>query len=129
MRISDMPTDTKWSKGPWRVLEWADEKKGFIAIVGSREPPEHVCDVFPFGKRAEGQSMIEHEANAHLISAAPELYAAVRELLRVREWSIEAGAEKGPFSQDVIRKFAEMQIPAVDQAYAALAKAEGRSTP
>lgn len=84
--------------GPWRVLEWADEKKGFIAIVGPGEPAQHICDVFPFGKRAEGQSLAEHTANARLIAAAPEKSAACDQLhdaLRgLLDW-VEEGCPEG----------------------------------
>lgn len=66
------------TQGPWRVLEWADEKKGFIAVVGPGDVPQHICDVFPFGKRAASQSLAEHNANARLIAAAPDLLEALK---------------------------------------------------
>jgi hypothetical protein len=72
--------------GPWRVLEWADEKKGFIAVVGPGEPAQHICDVFPFGKRAADQSLAEHTANARLIAAAPDM---ATEITRLRALNAE----------------------------------------
>lgn len=69
--------------GPWRVLEWANEKKGYIAIVGPGKPESHICDVFPFGKRAEHQTLAEHTANARLISAAPDMLAALDRALEI----------------------------------------------
>lgn len=69
--------------GPWQVLEYAIEKKGFIAVVGPGghgNPAQHICDVFPFGKRAEGTTLEGHKANARLIAAAPDLLEAMRKL-------------------------------------------------
>lgn len=91
--------------GPWRILEWANERKGFIAIVGPSDPPEHVSDVFPFGKRAEGQPLAQHQANARLIAAAPELLNALQELLH--------------------DAFEDAHPEGVKKARAAIAKAEG----
>ena len=69
-----------FTPGPWQVLAWSDEKKGFIAIVDKSMTQKHICDVFPFGKRAEGQSLAEHNANARLIAAAPNLAAELSQL-------------------------------------------------
>ena len=62
---------------PWRVLDYASEKKGFIAIVAGEK--EHICDVFPFGARDGGikREIEQHQANARLIAAAPALEEAL----------------------------------------------------
>jgi len=66
-----------YTPGPWRVLHFASENKGFIAVVAGEK--DHVCDVFPFGARAGSseREMEQHKANACLIAAAPDLLAAL----------------------------------------------------
>lgn len=70
------PAAAAHTPGPWRVLEWADDKKGFIAIVAGEQ--DHICDVFPFGVRAKHASLEQHNTNARLIAAAPELLEALK---------------------------------------------------
>jgi hypothetical protein len=60
-----------------------------------------------------------------------ELEQGLREFLDVRDWCMAAGGNDRPLPQDVIDKFAVMQVKAVDNARALLApvfyKNEGRS--
>lgn len=73
---------TAHTPGPWRVINYSStsEIKGFIAVVGSNEVPEHICDVFPFGHRPGGikRELEQHAANARLIAAAPAMLEALR---------------------------------------------------
>ena len=70
------------------------------------------CDEHPMARlRAQLAAAVEH---------VDALAYALRELLRIREWSIEAGGCEGPLPRDIIVKFAEMQLPAVEAAYIAL---------
>ena len=70
------------------------------------------CDKHPMARlRAQLAAAVEH---------VDALAYALRELLRIREWSIEAGGCEGPLPRDIIVKFAEMQLPAVEAAYIAL---------
>lgn len=43
-----------------------------------------------------------------------ELEDVILQWLRIRDWCITAGGKDGPLPQDVIEKFAEMQLPVVD---------------
>lgn len=62
----------------WEVLNYANSKKGYIAIVANGT--EHVADVFPFGARPGGaqRELAVHIANARLIAAAPEILEALK---------------------------------------------------
>jgi hypothetical protein len=97
--------------GPWRVIDYSSQNKGFIAVVGSSEVPEHICDVFPFGHRPGGvkRELEQHAANAHLIAAAPDLLKTLQE---IAAWPAEVAGEHH----------------LVDLARAAIAKASGAST-
>jgi hypothetical protein len=67
----------------------------------------------------------EQEANARLIAASPELLASVKEFLALRQMVIDAGGAEGPLDQQMIEKFAEMQIGVMERAKAAIRKAMG----
>lgn len=72
---------TKHTSAPWRVVDYSSENKGFIAVVAGDK--EHICDVFPFGARDGGikREIEQHQANARLISAAPDLAAFAESIL------------------------------------------------
>jgi hypothetical protein len=69
-------SEKKFAKGPW---EYAEGKVG----------PRYIHDDQSFGmictvawiEKYEGQSYYNHEANAHLIAAAPGLYEALETTL------------------------------------------------
>ena len=73
-----------YTQGPWRVLDFSTGSRGFIAVVGPSPVAEHICDVFPFGNRPGlmKRELEQHLANARLISAAPELLAALKDIVR-----------------------------------------------
>lgn len=52
------------------------------------------------------------------------LLAILKEFKAFRRWMIEAGGTKGPLSQDVIQKFAEMSLDMHDRAAIAIKEAE-----
>jgi len=56
-------TTPKWTPGPWRM-----------DLSGVESKHQRVCDVL-------ASSLAERNANARLIAAAPELYAALESLL------------------------------------------------
>jgi hypothetical protein len=108
--------DMNHTPGPWRLERSVEE---WIEAPECGDDANIVCEA-PW----EGEASRKRwPANARLIAAAPDLLAALQELMQIREWSIRAGATKAPLPQDVIVKFAEMQIPAVDRARAAITKA------
>jgi len=104
---------TQHAAGPWKVLDYSSERKGFIAVVGSSEVPEHICDVFPFGNRPGGlkRELKQHAANARLIAAAPELLQALQTLV-------------GAFGLDSVGK-KDREAPIMKDARAAIARATG----
>lgn len=56
--------------GPWRVVDYTNTLKGYIAIVGSNG--EHVCDMFPHGL-TDGKKrppLDDYRATAKAIAAA-----------------------------------------------------------
>ena len=108
------------TQGPWRVLDFSTGSRGFIAVVGPSQVAEHICDVFPFGSRpgCNKRELEQHLANAHLISAAPELLAALKAIVcEIRAYqSPECDDEGAPGAAE---------LKAAD---AAIAKAEGRAS-
>lgn len=99
-------SETRFTPGPWPLVVHGDRDsrvgaKTLIATVHSEA----------FRDRAN------QEANAHLISAAPDLYAALEDML----WPIMAGCQKPTIERCMCAKCVE------DRARAALAKARGES--
>lgn len=95
----------KYTPGPW-VARWWKETE---CLVGrEKESPFCMAGVIAKGR---GFSNEEVEANAHLIAAAPELLEALHNVLSCAE--VEILKYSGLWAQ--VR--------------AAIAKAEGRSTP
>lgn len=99
-------TETKHTLGPW---EYTDG----ICIMGGKPPKKAlhewratICEVRRMDMVTGLMSGSEAEANARLIAAAPELYNAVRALLKLHE--------------------AHHNEPLHAQAREILAKAEGR---
>jgi hypothetical protein len=105
--------------GPWKILRWADEKKGFIAIVNDATGA-HICDVFPFGTRALAQSLAVHQANARLIAAAPDLLNGCNALLGL----LQIVCIRDDVPSDIRRIF-EGGNHRIEEARGAIAKATG----
>ncbi len=96
---------TTHTPAPWHIpAPWG----GFTHIEG---PQGELLFGLAAGSADEKQSDETCEANARLIAAAPELYAALRDLLDVRERALSVEA---------------VLLPCVTAARAALAKVEGR---
>lgn len=104
-------TKTMFTPGPWRVsLSDATDVNGdtsFSPIGGCG-----CCDS-PWANPPEQERRAERDANARLISAAPELYEALQELL-------EVSGDAKPRKRSLLR-----HTDAKDAARAALAKARG----
>ena len=107
---------TTYTPGPWRVRS---------NLVG---PLEIVRDL-PRGHALEPIALVgadtfpQCQANAELIAAAPDLYAALRDLL---DRSGHMSPLNGEASVAAVRR-AGKYMEAVDAARAAIAKAEGGS--
>lgn len=92
--------DVKFTPGHWDLRAGG----AYIRVVGG----EHRTTI------ADG---IANEANANLIAASPDLYDALGEVIAaMRKYEMDVDAEAPAAHREMMRK-----------AYAALAKAEGRS--
>ena len=116
-----------WTPGPWECAPKDGMVKSTVSanlsadwgyVIWMPEPP--------FAMGATGAAICtanrdaeESEANAHLIAAAPELYAALREL---RAWYGPGTAESNGAKCDTFWE-------AREQVDAALAKARGEAMP
>ena len=70
---------TKWTKGPWRVNPYTTSDDLLISGDG--------CTLarIPDAKHGQHLTVIESEANANLIAAAPEMYEALEWMLPMAE--------------------------------------------
>jgi hypothetical protein len=100
------------------------QTRGEMSGRGYREDPSFVDNIkiADCGTFQDDISTDELHANAHLISAAPDLYEALSEVLR--EWEESIGTA-GLSDAEV----AEQNLDIVQSARAALAKARGEATP
>jgi hypothetical protein len=79
-----MTTDAKFTPGPWDVESpFGDEA---LAIVANADKPTYAWKIVAscFSKDEyddeNGVPLLEHNANARLIAAAPEMYEALRSI-------------------------------------------------
>jgi hypothetical protein len=75
------------------------------------------------GLKANDADYVE-AANPETILRLVRAARAAKEINRVHEWAVLAGGCDGPLPQDVITKFAEMQLPAMNELNAALSELE-----
>lgn len=79
---------TPFTNGPWTCNPNFRANDGAFAVI-QKDGDKHIGFVTFQGKAKRGQAWCtpdsEGEANAHLIAAAPDMYAALKELLRVDE--------------------------------------------
>lgn len=99
---------SKFTAGPWRA-----DTDGYHIMKSSRA----VAAVF--GVNGHGQIPAETKANAHLIAAAPEMYAALRKVLGYLDYP---GNGKPPDSAGA----ATVEV-CLEEVRDALAKARGES--
>lgn len=70
---------SKHTPGPWKTK---DMVTGWIVGPGTIDGPSYVADVH---RHTDGMTDAEAEANAALVSAAPEMLAALEAMLRAHE--------------------------------------------
>lgn len=110
--------ESKHTPGPWQVKNYYTERHIVIANVDGETftdgtsscSYDFVCDTYGDGDD-DSRSMAVAIANARLIAAAPELYDALADTLRILE-AVKLSAGLGP-----------KQVARMDVAKAALAKA------
>ena len=100
---------TKFTKGPW-VGEPLDN--GFEHVVTDGKGLL-ICKCFGWAGYTDSGAEVDIAANAHLIAAAPEMYEALKELVRIDN------------SYDAVT--GSVETAAFDAAETALAKAEGKA--
>jgi hypothetical protein len=104
--------ETKWTPGPWVV-----EGTASATVAARHDGAAEIAEVIATGSMTHG----ERRANARLIAAAPDLYAALAALAAEVETIPDAMARIAP----------EVRVgrdnPALDRARAALARARGES--
>ena len=120
-------SDTKWAKGPWRLIgryeatpaEWQN-----MQVVCSEVGAD---DLYVVAAWTHDIGDDGRDATAHLISAAPELYEALREAsieLLCCARNARAAAESDPAWDGVAEIIDERRA----QCEAALAKARGEAS-
>ena len=109
-----MTTETKWTPGPWRV-ERRPDKSALLVIADEASPLSGQA----YG-RTVAMTPIGGRYDAHLIAAAPDLYAALRFLLDMAP--SPCPVEREDEGNDVSEHRKALRV-----ARAALARAEGRS--
>lgn len=106
-----MSTDTAaHTQGPWH---YESDGMGDFTIASSADPLA-IAAVVNGTFMAMGGHAKEHEANARLIAAAPEMLAALRGLVREH-------IKRGPFDEPLGQS---EQSPQINAALAAISKAQ-----
>lgn len=93
----------KHTPGPWHIRKI--ERSGIVGFtVDTKDSEIEICEIYP---KPQSQVAVK-QANARLISAAPDLLVALENLLSARPYE-------------------ESMVPAINEARAAIAKARGES--
>jgi hypothetical protein len=101
--------ETKWTPGPWVV-----EGTASATVAARHDGAAEIAEVIATGSMTHG----ERRANAHLIAAAPDLYAALADLLSCASDRSWAHITSGP---------CRCKGCSIDRAEAALSRARGES--
>ncbi len=113
----EMPNDTRFTPGPWTIIGWCGEHEDGGAAIEAAHG-ERIANT----NSVYGSNWTAYHANAHLIAAAPELYAALKALMENHDitslW--DQGPEGEGWQSDELSQ-------TLQDAEDALAKAEGKS--
>ena len=107
-----MSNETKWTSGPWSI-----HSKAQMSVMGAKGYAVAACGGYADNTRDCDELFAEQEANARLIAAAPDLYAALE---KAREYVGPVIFSDGPRQDDCERCDA-----LIDEIDAALRKARG----
>lgn len=86
----------EYTKGEWTV------RSGFK--VTANEEQMYIADCYPFHEKQPRPTIIQAEANAHLIAAAPELYEAGKKLVKWLHMLADRAEEKARTTRFVTMK-------------------------
>jgi len=77
-------SETKFTKGPWRAEVYSEDECEVVpqAVINYGE-----LMLYDGNRAGNGECCKMTAANAHLIAAAPELYEALAELVRIHKTS------------------------------------------
>lgn len=78
---------TKYTPGPWHVVPYGDGNS--LVICTEPDGDWRICFLATPGDSSGAWETIK--ADARLISAAPEMYEALRDCISYRNWQIAAG--------------------------------------
>lgn len=92
-------------------------------VVQAQELPGSNSTVERVAQRQETAAFVVQAVN----SDGP-MREALEAMLATHDWVVEAGGTKGPLPNDVIEKFAALQLSAVDMARAALTLSSTKGT-
>ena len=104
-------SETQWTPGPWAVKWETNVFGGERLVAGTGGHTSNISDVEP-----------ENRANANLIAAAPELYAAL-------ERAKQCVATHDHAFEESVTEFEALLKCWLEDANAALARARGEVTP
>lgn len=112
---------SKHTQGPWKLLDF-EEREAYVVTnsSGTKGLYRGIAEIL-YGYNEPAES--EQHANARLISAAPELLEALKELLAA-ETALFPAAEHGVEAQSA---WATRRSAAEDAARAVIAKATGEA--
>lgn len=105
--------ETKFTPGPWESFN-----RDTCQVIYAKGYERAICQVDSYSK-GFGPDRDERDANAHLISAAPELYEALKGAIGALEYSVDC-ARDGGNNEDI--DFAQSKL---DAALLVLATARG----
>lgn len=120
-----MNTQTKFTPGPWATV---DEFPMFVVTQDDRHittthPHYAAYDARAIGSGDDPDELDQCEANARLISSAPDLYAALEALTDWHEWSLDYSERMA----DEFYRETSMMAPFKDRAAAANEPEERRA--
>jgi hypothetical protein len=108
-----MTDQTKHTPGPWEyATRFTAKATGPLQMIGPDPECRHIADIPRNGDQQR------QEADARLIAAAPEMLAALGEL--VAEWDAERAEQDSPQTGFILDTLG------IEMARAAIAKATGR---
>ena len=115
-----MSSEARFTTGPWRTQGWVPTW-AYIPVKDARH--NVVCSLYP---NAGYYTREDVEANARLIAAAPEMYAAIDTAIEALLSDPPAGPQKSVLADDVVYHLSGQMVGhALEKLRAAKSKARG----